>query len=132
MARTLSTPFTAYAAGNYGPYQIDGKQVGDRGARLTFRRGDDGTWPLTQEDQILGVVIEGEYGGAWQPLASSTFFGGVRTMKDSTVRVLEYVNVEWPQELIGGVMTPMVPDRVRATIAMFVDATTQATVEWLS
>jgi hypothetical protein len=131
MARQFSTPFQTYSAGTYGPYTVDGGQIGDRGAVLNFQRGASGTWPLTSSDVVLSVLVEGDHGG-WHPLASATFVGGTMIEKGGATRTHDHLAVLWPQEIFGGVLVPVRPDRVRATLVLSVDLPTAASVEWLS
>jgi hypothetical protein len=130
MARQLSTPFQTYPAGTYGPYTVDGGQIGDRGAVLNFQRGTSGTWPLTSSDVVLSVFVDGDYSG-WRPLASATFVGGVAFEKSGATRTHDRLVVLWPQEIVGGMLVPVRPDRVRATLVLSVDLPTAASIEWL-
>lgn len=131
MARTLTRNSQVYPAGTYGPFSIDGRRLGDRGARIEFTRDTDGTWPLTSADPVLEVSIEGLYDGQWLFLASATFFGGQQPARFGGVRLAEYMTVEWPQERVNGVLTPQPPDEVRITAVVAAVLRTGLSVQWL-
>jgi hypothetical protein len=131
MARNASIPFATYPAATYGPHVIDGGQLGDAGARIQIQRGASGAWPLTPSETVCAVLIEFLYGSSWSPGAAVTFTGGQQQDKFGATKTHDYLSVYWPKELVNGVMTPVRPDSVRATVTLTVDTPLSASVAWL-
>lgn len=133
MARQFNIPATMRAAGTYGPFTVDGRQVADRGVRIEIQRGNNGVWPLTPADPILTVLVEYQYGGVWSPAARVTFTGGTQTDRWSGgTKLSDWMTVEWPMVNVGGVLTPQKPDAARATFTVHVAARIGGSVQWLA
>jgi hypothetical protein len=131
MARTFALNLRAFDAGTYGPFTIDGRQLGDNGARIEIERDSTGVWPLTNADPVLSVLFEGLYGAEWRPLASCTFVGGtVIDPRTSTTRLADYVNILWPQTVVDGVPVPVPPDAVRVSAEVFAPLKLSASLAW--
>lgn len=131
MARSFNVPVQSRAANTYGPFTIDGRQVGDNGAVIQISRGNDGVWPLTATDAVLTAMIELLYGAEWFQVANATFFGGTQQIKGGATKLLDQIRIEWPKINQNGVLVPDPPDQVRATFITSTTLPVGAAVQWL-
>jgi hypothetical protein len=132
VARTFNAPLQSRTAGTYGPFTIDGRQLGDNGARIELIRATDGIWPGASTTLAARVLWEFDYGSGFQPAGSADYFGGTQVDRwTQGVRLADYCNIYWPKELVGGVLTPVPPNAARVSIILFDTLNIGASTQWL-
>jgi hypothetical protein len=132
MARTFNVPLQVRPAAIYGPFAIDGRQVGDNGARIEFARSTDGVWPGTSTDIVLKLTWDFDYGAGFQFAGGTHYFGGVQPARfGGGNRLIESCNIFWPKELVDGVLTPIPPNAARVTLELLAALNIGASLIWL-
>jgi hypothetical protein len=102
------------------------------GCRLVLDRGVDGVWPGTNADEIMTIIFEYLYAGAWSEVARVSPHGGAYPARfGGGLRLQEHVEVTWPGHSENGVLVLDVPDAGRATITVNQAVLTGGTFQWL-
>lgn len=131
MAANLSIPLQSYAAQTFTSPAIDTIPGNAVGAKATFTRGAAGTWPGTSSDLVLTLLVEFRIDGVWQPAAQATYNGGQSLLKDGSVRLADYLAIQFPKENINGVLKTMVPDALRVKVTTAQTLSSAVSLQWL-
>jgi len=135
VARNVNVPVQSRPANTYGPFTVDGRQLGDVGAVITIARSTDGVWPGTTEDPAMDVLWEFDYGQGFVSAGSTRYFGGTRQMPvhlGGGVRLSEFCRILWAKELVDGQLVPVPPDAARVTFVLHQTLNVGASLQWLS